>query len=791
MNIKKPTPKNHPWYAYGLILSVILLVGFLLVKHASIGQAISRDPLALLPHGHPGLAIADRNLLDVVQSKQKNASNKQIIVLISADSTEHTQQARQSFEQVLYQHNDILIPNPIQTGGIVQSALDYYTPHTFHLLTSRQKQKLLNLNDEEWTAQVQKNASMPFSLGVSFAQDPLGNLQDWLTHQSDKTAVYQNETGGWETQYEGRIYAVLFYQTVEDGLSLNTNAQLLQTIDQARQTTRQSTASAQIYAAGVPLHVASATEQANYEMNLFGSISTVAVLLLLWMAYHSIRATLAVALSLVYGAVLAFCITLWVFGEVHILTLVFGTSLIGVAEDFGFHFLTARQNAPNDSVDTVQKHIRAGMFFAFSTTILAYLFLGLPPFPALRQIAVFSATGIIGAAVFVWFLFPYLFKNMGTPTRLNHLFSRSWRGFIQFSLPISKKTQWSIYAILTAFIVAGLGQLSFKDDLRQLQNSPDWLIQEQRFVGQALHESNSQFFLVTGNSAQQVLEREELLRAALDKTLASLPGVQYRAISEWLPSVHAQQENEHIALQRFQAIKTPLGLNLNPEPSTYITPEDWLSQPFAQNLQTQWLGQQADGRWATVVNIIGKVTPAQLSVVAQSVQKIDGVLWVDYVTQYSQLLAQYRNIILGILVLSYTATWLLLRHRYRENALLILLPPAFASVLTLSVLGWLGIPIQLFTVLPLLLVLGMGEDYGIFLIEHVKEQEKMWMVTCLSTISTILSLGMLGFSQTPALHILGLSLGLGIGFSWILAAWVGKYFAQKQGAVIEGKTYSS
>lgn len=790
MNKKRSSPQIS-WYAYALILSAVVLVGLLFVKHASLAQAISRDPLTLLPHGHQGISTADRNILDAAQSKQKHASDKQIIVLINAENTEQTHQARQAFEQVLQQHSDILIPNPIQSGGIIQSALDYYTPHAFHMISVRQKQKLLALNDQDWAAQVQKNASMPFSLGVSFAQDPLGNLQDWLTHQSEKTAIYQNESGAWETQYEGQIYAVLFYQTVEDGLSLNTNAQLLQTIDQARQAILQFQPNAHIYAAGIPLHVAVATEQANYEMSLFGSISTVAVLLLVWMAYHSIRATLAIAASLVYGTLLAFFVTLWVFGEVHILTLVFGTSLIGVAEDFGFHFLAARQNAPNDTVNTVKKHIRAGMFFAFSTTILSYLFLGLPPFPALRQMAVFSVAGIIGAAAFVWFLFPYLFKTMGAPTRLNHLFARSWRYFIQYSLPVSKTLQRLIYVVLAVLVVAGLGQLSFKDDLRQLQNSPNWLMQEQGFVGQALHESNSQFFLVTGNSAQQVLEREELLRAALDKTLAPLSGVQYRATSEWLPSIQAQQQSERLALQRFDGIKNLLGLNLNPTTSAYITPDNWLSQPFTQNLQTQWLGQQADGRWATVVNILGKVSSEQLNLIAQSAQAIDGVVWVDNLAQYSQLLAQYRNIILGILVLSYIATWLLLRHRYGKNALLILLPPAFSSVLTLAILGWLGISVQLFTVLPLLLVLGMGEDYGIFLIEHVKEQEKMWMVTCLSTISTILSLGMLGLSQTPALHILGLSLGLGIGFSWILAAAVGKYFAQKQTPVVESGGHSS
>jgi predicted exporter len=35
----------------------------------------------------------------------------------------------------------------------------------------------------------------------------------------------------------------------------------------------------------------------------------------------------------------AFAVTYWVFGEIHLMTLVFGASLIGVCVDFSFYFM--------------------------------------------------------------------------------------------------------------------------------------------------------------------------------------------------------------------------------------------------------------------------------------------------------------------------------------------------------------------------------------------------------------------------------------------------------------------
>src|SRR5690606_6727072 len=95
--------------------------------------------------------------------------------------------------------------------------------------------------------------------------------------------------------------------------------------------------------AGVPLHAESAAVQANREVNTIGWGSLAAVLLLVWLAFRSLRPLLLVALSLLVGCAVALTVTVLVFGKVHLLTLIFGASLVGVAEDYGIHWFASRQ----------------------------------------------------------------------------------------------------------------------------------------------------------------------------------------------------------------------------------------------------------------------------------------------------------------------------------------------------------------------------------------------------------------------------------------------------------------
>jgi predicted exporter len=104
----------------------------------------------------------------------------------------------------------------------------------------------------------------------------------------------------------------------------------------------------------------------------------------------------------------------------------------------------------------------------------------------------------------------------------------------------------------------------------------------------------------------------------------------------------------------------------------------------------------------------------------------------------------------------------LLYPRYGRATWRVVAPTALASLATLALLGSVGASLQLFHVLALMLLLGIGVDYGIFFQEHFGRRDAIaWLSVALSAINTLLSFGLLSLSKTPALQAFGLTMLIG------------------------------
>ncbi|EJM26132.1 hypothetical protein PMI22_00008, partial [Pseudomonas sp. GM21] len=89
--------------------------------------------------------------------------------------------------------------------------------------------------------------------------------------------------------------------------------------------------------------------------------------------------------------------------------------------------------------------------------------------------------------------------------------------------------------------------------------------------------------------------------------------------------------------------------------------------------------------------------------------------------------------------------------------------------------GWLGQPLTLFSLFGLLLVTAISVDYAILMREQVGGAAVSLLGTLLAALTTWLSFGLLAVSSTPAVSNFGLSVSLGLAFSFILAPWAGRH----------------
>lgn len=729
---------------------------------------IDSDILALLPQdaGDPAVADATRRIA--------GNSSRDVVVMLGAQDTDAALRARAAFEtfvQASAQRGmDLLVAERSPEDWFAQ-ARDVLAPHRDRLLTSAQRQHLEQTPPDalaEWAL-----AALYGPMGAprltEWRSDPLGLWPQWWQAQAAASGMALDADG--LLQADERHWAVLQFTLRDSAFKLDGERRLQDLLDGAAAAAVAAAPGVQVLKAGVPLHAESAAVQANREVNTIGWGSLAAVLLLVWLAFRSLRPLLLVALSLLVGCAAALTVTVLVFGKIHLLTLIFGASLVGVAEDYGIHWFASRQGEPKARRWSLLRHLLPGLWLALLTSAMAYLALGLAPFPGLRQMALFSVVGLAAAFLTVIFGFPWLDGGDVRTTAFSRWLGGTLAGWPRLA---TRRGGLVLAAVVLLIAVPGLLQVRGNDDLRSLQSSPAELIAQQRDVGRLLGmPSPAQFYLVQGRDAEQVLQREEQLIARLREAESKGLVGGHRALSDWLPSQHRQDEDaaltarvEREVLARLSAA-TGEKLARGEFAPRSLTLDTFLASPAALPVRHLWLGQVGQGV-ASVVMVNDRSRPDALATFAAQADGLEGVRWIDRTADISRLLQHYRRMMTGLLLAGVVVVFGVLAVRYRWQAWRVITPTLLAGVLTVALLGWLGQPLQLFNVLALMLLLGMGIDYGIFLVEH-RGDASAWLAVCVGAASTWLSFGLLGLSATPALRAFGLTLLFGIGLVWLLS----------------------
>lgn len=757
------------WLAAGLWLLCVLTVAAHHTQFWRQGR-LNTDVLALLPTAQqdPTVARAARLMSDRVA--------REIVVLLGASDWDAARRAAQVWRSELSAAGAPLTVEPAAGAEEMAGALaSFYGPWRERLLTPAQRRQLTQSSPAALAQTALALLHQP-GLGsgpAGWTADPLGLGADWLMARGAQSRARPRDGELWLAG-DGLQWVVLRHQITGAPFAMDGQARYGPALDRAHAATLRGDPQLRMVAAGLPLHAEAAAVQASREINTIGWGALAAVLLLAWLAFRAVTPIVLIATSLVVGTATALSVTAWLFGEVHLLTLVFGASLVGVAEDYGIHYYAARQGRPWAQPRPLMRSLLPGLLLALLTSVLAYLALGLAPFPGLRQMAVFSASGLAAAFLTVVCWFPLLDRVQLRPSPFAATIGRS---LAHWPRARAGRGLWFGAASAALLSAAGLAQLQASDDLRNWQSSPPELVRAQVEAGKLLGvPSVAQFYLVRGGSAQEVLEREEALKQRLD-ALTGPGGISgFAAVSDWLPSLRQQRADAEL-VARVESrvlgdVSAALGQSLS-RPNARadeLTPERWLRHPVSAAARGLWLGE-ADGQWATMVLLHGLDNPQLLPRLSAAAVGLEGVRWVDRSSEVAVVLGRYRWAMTALLVAGHLAVFAVLLARYGRRAWRAWVPTAAASMLAAASAGWLGEPFQLAHVLALLLLLGIGVDYGIFLLEH-EGDGAAWLAVVLGAASTWLAFGLLGLSATPALHAFGLTLMIGIAAVWALSPWL-------------------
>lgn len=710
------------------------------------GLQVETDLLSLLPSDERDGAA------DEVLRHLSDSASRSVVVLITGPTEADSLAAAEKFAAGLKLDNLKRLAGP-KTDV---SALDELLPFRDRLLTAGQMSRLANTTPEalEQRALMQLQQPMSQRLG-EFRDDPLQLFPEFLRERAQSTRVRPK---GNHLVIDGSV--LLRYQLSGAAFALDGVASLATAIELAK---AGLPSNVRVLAAGVPLFAEAAAVQANAEVSTVGFGSLAAILVIMFLAFRSPWPLLLVVLSVGMGVASGLSLCVLVFGKVHLMTLVFGAGLVGVAEDYGIHYFASRQAQPARDRRELLRHLTPGLFMALLTSVAGYAMLAVAPMPGLRQVAVFSSAGLAGAFLTVLAWFPYLDRGQVKPTR----FAAVWAA-TRSKWPSLSLKALAVGVLITTLITAvGLSRLSALDDIRALQASPPALIDAQRVVAATIGlPSPAQFFIVRGDDEAQRLEREEALTAKLQALAKGGVLTGFEAVSSWVPSPARQEAQRAVFTRARDAVLARLADELDDAPgprveSSPLTVELLLATSLGEALRPLWMKDES----VVLVHAPQRERLGEL----EALSSMPGVRFVDRTADLSSLMKRWRVGMTQLLLAGYTVIFIALFARFRGKAWRALLPTAVASGLALATVGYLGEPLTLFHVLALWLLLGMGVDYGIFLLEHSADQGEAWLAVGLGAVSTLLSFGLLAVSTTPAIHAFGVTLGVGVTLVWLLS----------------------
>ena len=164
--------------------------------------------------------------------------------------------------------------------------------------------------------------------------------------------------------------------------------------------------------------------------------------------------------------------------------------------------------------------------------------------------------------------------------------------------------------------------------------------------------------------------------------------------------------------------------------------------------------------------------------IIQAIAGLPGASLFDHTALIDGLFGEFRATTLRQMAVGSVLVVLVLAFRYQRwrPTLAAFLPSVAAALLLLALLGLHGTPANLLHAVSLLLVMGMGVDYGIFMVDAAEDPASLGatlLSLLLSCLTTVFVFGALALSSHPALRAIGVTTGLGVALSFLLAptAW--------------------
>lgn len=782
--MRKLFSKNNAYTIVWFIFHLAIIIAFFATLGFYGGLNLDADFTTMLPNSGKSKAsiIAEKTL----SSKSANS------IFILAGNQDFSK-AKSCAEKVYHQLKAI-DENPSRGYDKFKNLIFYINFKEYSDVKQFIEEYRFNLLSEKTRSEItsnpqlySKNALSKF-FGFSITEndpenDPFlfdnANFQNYLDNLSTSGANLKPKDGVLANQYDGKWYVMIRGELTKEGVRLENESNAIPDIYNI--CFPLETDGTRFAFFGTPFHSYKSTHNAVREIKIITFITITAIIIMLFVVFRSILPLIASLLSMLFSIFASFLATHAIFGNVHMIGMIFGTSLIGSCIDYSLHYFINWKASPElKTGEEIRKHLTNGLILSLISTELCYLLLMLTPFDMLKQISMFSFIGIMSSYLTTVGVFP-LFNLPKQENRKIILLEKLFpKGVNTPETPEHRKIRKLIgkIVIIVAFVVTILTivihhkEIRIKNDLQGLYTLNGRLKEDSITAFNVIKYNPISWIILSGNSAEEVLQKEE--------NFVSLMKDPYICTSKLIPSIDKQKKSidvtkilvplarnqyENLGFDEDEIEEYTKNFEDNILKQTYITPDDTSKLPntFKEILKMVWIGN-VDGKYYSVV------LPANVSnyeYYEKLANADENVLYANKNIDVSRGLDNLTKMIVLMFGIAFIIITIVMKFFYNARDTFKIVTIPLISILIITTTFVIAkLPIEFFCVTGVILVFGLGLDYVIYKRQNKGSKLEGFAIT-LSFLTTAISFGAVIFSTFVPVHVLGLSI-----FSGIIAAFI-------------------
>lgn len=491
---------------------------------------------------------------------------------------------------------------------------------------------------------------------------------------------------------------------------------------------------AKLSISGVSLHTLETSSKCAKEITLLSLISLVFIIGLALKVISSFKSLCAILINLAVSSLVGFTVVSAFFDSIHLISLVFGTTLVGLAVDYSFHAILAAKGRGEE--------VKKNLVKSFLTTIVSLLPLFFSGLPALVQTAFFLSAGLFSS---------FVFSRILLSCEIFSIQGRMPKEPPEWMIKLERSPAFGfIFLVIASFAAFGSIFSIFHTGAEDLHNPSESLKEAERLIAQLSGiDKSAGMAVVNGATLEEVLKKEE----EIFKTSICL--------SKFIPSFEKRMSNYELIKEFTQShgasIFKSIGFT-NPSSPKVLMPKEIKDIPSRMAERFLFMNNPA-----LVMSIVPQVTVEDEKNITSSTE---GVALYAPRKMIVNLINAHEKRAAYLLLLSFALLSVMLSVFYRLRVILILMPSSFAVCSVFAFEQLIHGSVNFFHVLASFMIVGMALDYTIFLASDFRGALKS--VTC-SFLTSLVSFGALCLVSFPIIRSFGTAFAVGLPVSYIVA----------------------